>query len=149
VYARGTVSRIYPAGFTKVSSLGVEQQRVKVIVPFAADELARLRSEQDLGVGFRVRVRIYTAEKSEALVIPRSALFRGPAGDWQVFVVRDGRARLQTVPVGLLNDRLAEVTAELTSEDIVILAPETSLTDGTPVRAVLPAQQTTAAPEGS
>ena len=55
--ARGTVKRIYPAGFTKVSSLGVEQQRVKVIVAFNPEDLARLRSERDLGIDYRVRVR--------------------------------------------------------------------------------------------
>ena len=71
----GTVKRIYPAGFTKVSSLGVEQQRVKVIVAFAPDDLARLRKERGLGVDYRVRVRVFTAAKDDALVAPRSATF--------------------------------------------------------------------------
>ena len=61
--AHGTVKRIYPAGFTKVSSLGVEQQRVKVIIAIDPPDLARLRNQRDLGVDYRVRVRVFTAEK--------------------------------------------------------------------------------------
>lgn len=128
--AHGTVGRIYPAGFTKVSSLGVEQQRVKVIVSLPADDLDRLRRERDLGVGYRVNVRIYTDTNPSALLIPRSALFRGAAGDWQVFAVRDNVARLTTIEVGLLNDDLVEVTSGLAEGDPVVLAPETNLTDG-------------------
>jgi HlyD family secretion protein len=133
--ARGTVARIYPAGFTKVSSLGVEQQRVKVIVAFDEVELARLLKEQDLGVGYRVRVRIFTAEKTAALVVPRSALFRGPAGGWQLFVVRDGRARLVDATVGLMNDERVEIVAGVNEGEQVVPAPESTLTDGTKVRA--------------
>jgi HlyD family secretion protein len=131
--AHGEVEQIYPAGFTKTSSLGVEQQRVKVVFRFDADELNDLRAERDLGVGYRVRVRVYTDERSHTLVIPRSALFRGPVGDWQLFAVRDGRARLATVQVGLLNDELVEIRGGLDENEPVILAPETSLVDGTHV----------------
>ncbi|MFW6125441.1 MAG: efflux RND transporter periplasmic adaptor subunit, partial [Pirellulales bacterium] len=135
--ARGTVSRIYPAGFTKISSLGVEQQRVKVVVDFDPDELARLRSAQRLGVGYRVRVRIYTDQRAGALVIPRTALFRGAGGNWQVFAVRGRRARIQPIQVGLLNDDLVEVRDGLEEGDLVVLAPEASLTDGTRVRPIV------------
>ena len=62
--ATAQVTRIFPAGFTKVSSLGVEQQRVKVIMKFNADDWRRLREQNDLGVHYRVRVRIVTAEAS-------------------------------------------------------------------------------------
>jgi HlyD family secretion protein len=126
----GTVRRIYPAGFTKISSLGVEQQRVKVIIHIDPADLQWLRAERNLGVGYRVRVRITTARKDKALVIPRSALFRGTGSRWQVFTVRDGRATIQDVKVGLLNDRLAEVTDGLSPGDVVILAPESNLADG-------------------
>lgn len=78
--ASGVVRRIYPAGFTKVSSLGVEQQRVKVIVGFEPGQLPRLLTERELGVGYRVRVRIFTAEKANVLTLPRSSLFRSPDG---------------------------------------------------------------------
>lgn len=131
--AKGTVARIYPAGFTKVSSLGVEQQRVKVVVRFAEGELNRLLAERRLGVGYRVRIRIFTADKSQALLIPRSSLFRAADNTWQVFVVRDGVARLQTVEVGLMNDEQVEITTGLSEGEPVILAPESSLTDGTRV----------------
>lgn len=135
--ARGRVERIYPGGFTKVSSLGVEQQRVKTIIRFEQGELTRLLSERNLGVGYRVQVRIYTARKENTLVLPRSALFRGAGGDWQVFVVREARAKLVPVEIGLLNDELAEATSGLSAEDIVILAPETNLADGDRVTTIL------------
>jgi HlyD family secretion protein len=134
--ASAEVTRIFPAGFTKTSSLGVEQQRVKVIMKFAPDDLRRLREQNDLGVHYRVRVRIFTAESSGTLVIPRSALFRGSKNDWRVFAIRDGRAHLQAVKVGLSNDEAAEITSGLSPNDQVILAPETSLTEGQAVRVI-------------
>jgi HlyD family secretion protein len=134
--AHGTVKRIYPAGFTKVSSLGVEQQRVKVIVAIDPPDLARLRSQRDLGVDYRVRVRVFTAEKDGALTVPRSALFRGGDGKWQLFAVRDDRARLQPVETGLMNDELAEITHGLQPNELVVLAPETSLKDGIAVKPI-------------
>lgn len=126
----GRVARIFPEGFTKLSSLGVEQQRVKVIVHFTPGTLAPLLAERNLGVEHRVRIRIWTHRAPDALVIPRSALFRGPAGDWRVFAIRGGRAALQTVVVGLLNDDEVQITQGLSAEEPVILAPESSLTDG-------------------
>ncbi len=133
---RGKVARIYPAGFTKVSSLGVEQQRVKVIIQFdSKDDLQRLLAERGLGVGYRVRVRIFTADKSQAILIPRSALFRAADGAWQLFAVRGGKAQLQTVKVGLMNDEQAEITEGIADGEQVVLAPESSLADGTRVDA--------------
>jgi HlyD family secretion protein len=130
VPARGTVQRIYPAGFTKISSLGVEQQRVKVIVGFEPEDLARVRAERDLGVGYRVRVRIITAQKAQAKVIPRSALFRGDDGHWQVHVVQGGRMRTRDLQIGMLNDELAEVLAGLEENELVVRAPQSALEDG-------------------
>lgn len=135
--ARGSVAKIYPAGFTKVSSLGVEQQRVRVIVQFLAEDLRRLRSERGLGVGYRLDARIITDEKREALVVPRSALFRGADDAWQVYVIRNGAARLQPVTVGLINDERAEISEGIEANELVVLAPETSLTDGTRVTPVV------------
>ncbi|NLF07022.1 MAG: efflux RND transporter periplasmic adaptor subunit [Pirellulaceae bacterium] len=131
--ARGAVHRIHPAGFTKLSSLGVEQQRVKVIVRFDRDELHRLLSERGLGVGYRVRVRILTADSPHALLVPRSALFRAADNSWRVFVVRNGRAKLQKIEVGMLNDEQAEIVEGLREGEPVVLAPESSLTDGAKV----------------
>ena len=137
----GTVKNIYPAGFTKVSSLGVEQQRVKVIVAFNEKNQQQLierraAGEWDLGVDYRVRVRIITAQRSGALVIPRSALFRGADGQWQVFVIRDGYARLQPIEVGLMNDEQVEVQSGVAADELLVLAPETNLTDGAKVNPI-------------
>ncbi|MCG8584602.1 MAG: HlyD family efflux transporter periplasmic adaptor subunit [Pirellulales bacterium] len=131
--AIGKVSRVYPEGFTKTSSLGVEQQRVKVIVRFAEDDLARLQKERNLGVEFRVRVRIMTATADDALIVPRSALFRSANGDWEVFVVSGGVAKRQTVEVGLMNDEFAQVTSGLDESAEVVAVPESGLKDGTRV----------------
>lgn len=128
--AKGTVENIYPAGFTKISSLGVEQQRVKVIIRFDEGELQRLLDKRHLEVGYRVRVRIITAEKENALVVPRSALFRGSGSQWQLFAVKNGRASIQNVTIGLMNGRQAEILEGLAAGELVILAPETSLTNG-------------------
>jgi HlyD family secretion protein len=132
----GTVRLVYPQAFTKISSLGVEEQRVKVIVAFPEDALAAL-GRQQVGAEYRVRVRIFTNQEQTALIIPRSALFRSSDGRWQVFVVRDGRARLQDVSVGLMNDETIQVEASLEEDEEVILAPENDIQDGTRVQVTL------------
>jgi HlyD family secretion protein len=137
----GSVERIYPAGFTKVSSLGVEQQRVRAIIQFAPGVLDRLRASRDLGVDYRVRVRVFTAARNNVLVTPRSALFRGADNSWQVFVVRGGRAVLQPVEVGLLNDEKVEITSGVRENESVVLAPESSLNAGDRVKAVGPSSR--------
>jgi HlyD family secretion protein len=133
--AKGRVSKVYPAGFTKVSSLGVEQQRVKVIVAIAPEDLKRLAEERGVQVGYRVRVKIVTDERADALVVPRSSLFRSPGDEWQLFVAEGNRAQLRTVQVGLINDRMAEITAGLEAGEQVIRTPPSSLTDGGKVAA--------------
>lgn len=126
----GAVDRIYPAGFTKISSLGVEQQRVTVIVRFAEGALETARRQYELGVDYRVRVRIFTAEQADALLVPRSALFRAADGGQQVFAVRGRRVARVTVQTGLMNDAFAEIKAGLNQGDTVVLAPETTLEAG-------------------
>jgi HlyD family secretion protein len=133
---RGTVDRVYPAGFTKLSSLGVEQQRVKVVIKFSDGVLFSLL-EKGIGVDYRVRVRIVTSEKDQALVVPRSAIFRGADGGWQAFMIRGGRARLQPVEVGLMNDDRVEIKKGMEAEETVVLAPESNLADGAAVSPVL------------
>ncbi|HUT95748.1 MAG TPA: HlyD family efflux transporter periplasmic adaptor subunit [Thermoguttaceae bacterium] len=136
-YAVGTVHRVYPAGFTKISSLGVEQQRVIVIIHFKPEDLQWLRAKRGLGVGYRVRVRIRTREAPSALVIPRSSLFRGADGQWNVYAIRGGRARVAKVQIGILNDELAQVTDGLAPGDLIVRAPEGDLEDGQRVKAVV------------
>lgn len=129
----GVVQRIYPGGFTKVSSLGVEQQRVKVIVRFEQGVLPSLL-ERDLGVEYRVRTRVFTESRQDTLVLPRTAIFRGADGGWRVFAIRHRRARLKPVAVGLMNDSRIEILEGLEQGDAVVLAPESTLQDGTWVR---------------
>ena len=123
----GRVLRVYPAGFKKISSLGVEQQRVKVAIKLD-------RRPPELGVAFRVHVRIYYEEAPNALTLPRTALFRGDRGDWQVMTVRDGRTRLQAVKVGLMNDDLAQITEGLATTDQLVAQPSKEITEGLRVR---------------
>ncbi|MEW6356950.1 MAG: HlyD family efflux transporter periplasmic adaptor subunit [Planctomycetota bacterium] len=127
----GTVSRIKPEGFTKVSSLGVEQQRVSVIIAISQDDMKALKdARKTLGVAYQVRVRIYTATHENIAKIPRTALFRGSGGAWRAFVVRGNRAELVDVQVGLTNDIEAEIASGLTAGDLVVIAPEAALTSG-------------------
>jgi HlyD family secretion protein len=137
---RGQVRRVYPDAFTKISSLGVEEQRVKVVV--AVDDIQSLLQDRpSLGVGFRVRLRIFTDLREDVLAVPRSALFRNSQGRWAVFVVTSGRAYERHVEVGLSNEQEAEITAGLESGDVIVLAPESALDDGMKVKTSrLPAQ---------
>jgi len=112
----GTVRRVYPAGFEKISSLGVEQQRVKVAVKLT-------ERPPRLGVGFRVYVRIFHDESANAITVPRTCLFRGDRGEWHVMVVEEGRTALRTVQVGLMNDDRAEITDGLSSGDSIVAHP--------------------------
>ena len=127
----GTVDHIKPQGFTKVSSLGVEQQRVPVLISFNKDELDKLNAaHRSLGLEYRVHVRIITATRKSALTIPRTALFRGDQGDWQAFTVKKGKAELVTLQLGIVNDHEAEVLSGLSENDVVIIAPESTLKAG-------------------
>jgi HlyD family secretion protein len=115
------VESVEPSGFTKVSALGIEEQRVNVI--------ATLReSAPGLGDGYRVDARV-VIWRGEALTAPTSALFRVGA-DWTVFVVRDGRAHRQVVRVGRRSMFEAEVLSGLEPGDIVVTHPSDLLEDG-------------------
>lgn len=134
VPAKGVVQRVFPSGFTKISSLGVEQQRVRVIIKFEPSELVRLQKERGLGPEYRVRVRVITNQKETATVVPRSAVFRGSDGGWQVFSIVDGRVQQVGIETGLMNDERVEVVSGLEVDDAVVLAPETTLVAGVKVK---------------
>ena len=119
----GRVKLIEPAGFTKLSSLGVEQQRVNVIVSF--DNVP-----EDLGVEYRLQARFLTAAKDDALVIPRFTLMEDPDGSHFVFVIVDGRLAKRTVQTGLENDTEVEITDGLDESDVVVLRPDATLEEG-------------------
>lgn len=126
----GEVRRVEPFGFTKVSALGIEEQRVNVIIDFT-DPPERW---QRLGHGYRVEPRIILAAADKALKIPRAALFRD--GDsWAVFVRTSGRAELRHVELGLENGLEAEIRKGLAAGDEVVLQPGDRVSDGTRVRA--------------
>ncbi|MFO7898426.1 MAG: efflux RND transporter periplasmic adaptor subunit [Planctomycetota bacterium] len=118
----GQIERIYPSGFEKISSLGIEQQRVKVIIAFDNRAL-RLRP------GVRVDVRIITDRKEGALLVPERALFK-QAGRWHVFAARGEVAELTPVEVGIQNDEQAEIVSGLGDGDLVIPDPPPELADG-------------------
>jgi HlyD family secretion protein len=131
---QGTVAQVKNLGFTKVSSLGIEEQRIPVVIHFAAGELQKiLESGTPLGVAWRVRARIITAEKQDAVTIPATALVRQGDGSWAVFVVEKGKAQRKPVTAGLTNPETVEVLAGLDAGEEVILAPPASLQDGAPV----------------
>jgi len=128
---RGSVKKVHPEAFTKVSSLGVEEQRVPVEITIDPGDMKTLREAgSTLGVEYRVRVRIFTDSRSDAIIIPYPAIFRGSGGEWQVFVVNEGRAERKKVTTGLTNDLQAEVTKGLSTGERVILAPPTTLQSG-------------------
>jgi len=123
------VQRIEPAGFMKISALGVEEQRVNVVIDFI-DPRERRAS---LGDGFRVEVRIVVWDKGDAITVPTSSLFR-LAGEWAVFVVDGDILHRRTVKIGQRNDRLAEVLEGLAPGDRVVAYPGESLSDGAKVK---------------
>lgn len=127
----GVVRVIEPGAFTKVSALGVEEQRVNVIADFT-ETPERIAA---LGDGYRVEARITVTELDRALLVPNSALFRHQ-GKWHVFKIVDKAAVLQPVQLGLQNDSHAEVIVGLAQEDQVVLYPSDDLTPGAKVKKV-------------
>jgi HlyD family secretion protein len=125
----GRVRRVEPSGFTKVSALGVEEQRVWVII----DIVSPREAWTGLGDGYRVDVKVVADEIERATVVPIGALIR--RGDtWQAFVVDGGRARLRTVKVSRRSGRLAAVSEGLRAGETVIVYPSQALKDGSAIR---------------
>ena len=121
-----TVRRIEPAGFTKVSALGVEEQRVNVVLDFAdGDEDSLL-----LGDAYRVETRIVVWEAPSVLKVPTNALFRDNS-QWAVYVASGGRSRRTIVEIGHQTGQEAEVLDGLTDGETVIVHPGDLVRDGT------------------
>jgi HlyD family secretion protein len=116
---------IEPAGFTKVSALGVEEQRVLVISDFVSEP----ERWQRLGDGYRVEARFILWEAPQVLQVPASAVFPTPGG-WAVFVVEGGRARQRPVRVGQRNGLSAQITEGLAEGEPVVVHPDRSLEEG-------------------
>ncbi|MGF1455419.1 MAG: efflux RND transporter periplasmic adaptor subunit [Alphaproteobacteria bacterium] len=122
---KGEVSRIEPFGFTKISALGVEEQRVNVIIQLLDPPEDRL----SLAHGFRVETRIVVWEEGDVLHVPASALFRQGTG-WAVYRMADGRARLTSVTPGRTNGERTQILDGLALSDRVVLFPGERLSDG-------------------
>lgn len=125
------VKLVEPAAFTKFSALGVEEQRVNVVVEILAPANERLA----LGDNFRVEGRIVTGRSARTLKVPVGALFRRGA-EWSTFAVDNGRARLKTVSVGARSGVEAEVLSGLAENDEVIVYPGERVRDGERVSAI-------------
>jgi HlyD family secretion protein len=126
VELRARVRLIEPSGFTKVSALGVEEQRVNVIADF-------LDPPGRLGDRYRVDVRVIVARGDGVLLVPVAALFR-ENDEWRVFVVEKGRAVKRSVTLGLRGTTQAEVTSGLAEGDVVVRFPGDRMEDGVRVR---------------
>ncbi|GAB4514037.1 MAG: HlyD family efflux transporter periplasmic adaptor subunit [Roseibium sp.] len=124
----GLVSRVEPFGFTKVSALGIEEQRVNVVIELTdpPDRYA------ELAHGFRVEVGVVLWEGTDVLIVPLTALFR-VGNDWAVFAVADGRAETRVISVGHANGLSVEVTGGLEEGDTVVMHPGSQVTDGVAV----------------
>jgi HlyD family secretion protein len=122
----GIVRRVEPFGFTKVSALGIEEQRVNVVI-----DITEPREHwQRLGHGYRVEPRIVLWEATDILRVPLSALFRH-GESWAVFVDKDDRAELRSVEIGQDNGLQAEVRSGLEVGERVVLHPGDRVAPGT------------------
>ena len=122
---RGRVRRVEPSGFTKISALGVEEQRVNVVVDFEEPRDVRER----LGDGFRVEVRIIIWSKDNVLKVPTSSLFREGA-EWAVYRVAGNTAQLQVVQVGQRGGLEAEVLSGVADGDQIVVYPSAAIRPG-------------------
>jgi HlyD family secretion protein len=128
-HLEGTVRLVEPSGYTKVSALGVEEQRVDVVIDFDSPASDR----ESLGDGFRIEAEIVIHEEQDVLKIPTAALFR-ERQQWAVFRVEKGIAHLQRVRLGSRNSLEAEVLEGLRAGDRVVLHPGSSIQQGTRVK---------------
>ena len=117
-----TVQRVEPSAFTEVSPLGIEEQRVNVVLAFD-------RPPSGLGVGWRVDVTLVAGEASGVVRLPVAALVR-QGSDWAVWVAEGGRAHLRPVSLGLMGSDLVEVRTGLGPGAVVILRPEDAVVEG-------------------
>lgn len=125
------VRLVEPGAFTKISALGVEEQRVNVVLDFVS-------APEQLGDAYRVEVRVITWQSPSVLKIPLSALFRR-GDDWNVFIAGKDRASRRTVKIGHRSDLEAEVLDGLREGEQVIVHPGNELSDASRIRIRTPA----------
>jgi len=125
---KGRVRRIEPAAFTKISALGVEEQRVYVL----SDLVDPPEGAKSLGDRYRVEVRVAVWHSDDVLTVPAGALFR-EGNEWRTFVYQDGSAILTTIEAGHSDGRSTEVLGGLKPGDRVLLHPPDTVKDGVSV----------------
>ncbi len=125
---KGRVRRIEPYGFTKVSALGIEEQRVNVVIDFTDPPAAW----SALGHGFRVEVAITVWAADDVVKAPVGALFRD-GETWAVFLATDGSANLRHIELGHSNGTEAEILSGLAPGDQVVLHPSDRIADQVPI----------------
>jgi HlyD family secretion protein len=125
---KGRVRRVEPSGFTKISALGVEEQRVNTIVDF--DDPPERRPA--IGDGYRVEVRIVVSSREKVLKVPVSSLVRHGT-DWALYAVENDRAVRRIVQIGDRNGLEAEITGGLSGNERIIVYPSDAITDGVKV----------------
>jgi HlyD family secretion protein len=126
---KGRVRRIEPAAFTKISALGVEEQRVIVL----SDLIDPPDAARALGDRYRVEVRVAVWHADDVLVVPAGALFR-EGNAWKTYIYQNGRARVATVEAGHSDGRFTEVLSGLKAGDKLLMHPPDTVGDGTRVR---------------
>lgn len=114
----GQVRRVEPTAFTKTSTLGVEEQRVNIII----DVVSPPEAWAQLGDGYRVEARIAIFSRADAIIMPTGALFR-VGTQWMAFVVNNGRAERRPIELLRRSGRVAAVASGLSIGDTVILYP--------------------------
>lgn len=123
------VRRVEPQGFTKVSALGVEEQRVLVLLQFEG----RPEGWARIGPGYRLWGRVFLRQEPRAVKAPLGALVRADGG-WAAYRIVDGRARLTPVAVGAMTDREAEIRRGLRAGERVVVFPSDKVVEGVRVR---------------
>ena len=121
----GRVRKVEPGAFTKVSTLGVEEQRVNVVI----DIVSPRQEWATLGDGYRIEARIAVFSVDDALIVPAGALFRS-GETWSTYIVRDGRAELRAVELLRRSGGLAALTSGLEPGEEVVVYPSDSIASG-------------------
>lgn len=120
---RARVNHIEPSAFTKVSPLGLEEQRVSVVLDLQE------QPPVTFGHDYHVNVDVGIWNTSDAVLVPSTALFR-TGRDWSVFVAKQGRAKLTTVTIGRADETRTVIESGLSAGDVVVLQPSDTITDG-------------------
>lgn len=118
----GWVKKIEPAGFTKLSSLGVEQQRVNVIIGIQT-------VPGNLGAGYRLQARFQTAQRKDVLMVPRHSVLQAPDGSYYVYLMEKGHPARRPVRLGLQNDSHVEIIDGLSEQNQIVESPDTLTPD--------------------